>query len=155
MSIKDELEGSKKYSFTMIPGTENSINNKYGLLDLTPENVYLVEAMIRTDSAYSKTFDLNEGKTDAKGKVNGSTAYCMRSAIGCSFRRPRPITLMLLHPANMELVCTLTAALSTVPPDPASSYIGSSGSSLNTTDSSLLAFLNMLSAQRMLDRSKL
>ncbi len=78
MSIKDELEGSKKYSFTMIPGAENSINNKYGLLDLTPENVYLVEAMIRTDSAYSKSFDLNDGNTDTKGNVNGSTAYCMK-----------------------------------------------------------------------------
>ena len=64
--IQKELTLSNKYKLTVITGTE--------LVELTPKNVAIVEAMLRNDSSTLKSFDK---KAAPKGKYKGSTAYWM------------------------------------------------------------------------------
>jgi len=65
--IQEELNASKAKMLKMIEGTKD-------LVALTQDNVAIVEAMIRTDSSYNKSFKKEAGP---KGKYNGSVAYWM------------------------------------------------------------------------------
>lgn len=77
MKICDEFKSSQQYMLT----TEHfDLEDGKGidLVQLTDKNVAKVEAMIRNDSSYIKSFDKNAGHTDNKnGKevYPGSTAY--------------------------------------------------------------------------------
>ena len=73
MSIKSELELA---STKMIEEINDFVykNKKVKLAALTEDNVAIVEAMIRNDSAYIKSSDINACPS---GKYGGSTAYWM------------------------------------------------------------------------------
>lgn len=75
MSIKSELELA---STKMIEEMNDFVykNKKVKLAALTEDNVAIVEAMIRNDSAYIKSSDINARPSD-NGKYGGSTAYWM------------------------------------------------------------------------------
>lgn len=79
MGIRDEFDSSKKHMLT----TKQFVSKKgitITLVELTLDNVSKVEAMIRNDSSYVKSFDKNAGPTKNKnGKevYSGSTAYWM------------------------------------------------------------------------------
>lgn len=79
MGIRDEFESSKKYMLTTTPFVSKN-GTKITLVDLTLDNVAKVEAMIRNDSSYIKSYDENAEPTESKnGKevYSGSTAYWM------------------------------------------------------------------------------
>lgn len=70
--IIKEIEASKEFNIELIEGTE--------LVKLSQRNVAIVEAMIRNDSAYLKSSDINKGVEKSKKgniKYTGSTAYWM------------------------------------------------------------------------------
>lgn len=73
MKIHDELESSKKYMLTTNPFVSKK-GITITLVELTLDNVAKVEAMIRNDSSYKKTFDKN---ASPKGTYEGSTAHWM------------------------------------------------------------------------------
>ena len=79
MGICDEFKSSQQYMLTTEPfdlGDEKGIE----LVQLTDENVAKVEAMIRNDSSYIKSFDVNAGpikNKNGKEVYSGSTAYWM------------------------------------------------------------------------------
>lgn len=62
--IQAEAKAAKSKMLKLIPGTE--------LVDLTRDNVAIVEAMIATDSAYRKATDKNAGPA---GKYGGSGTF--------------------------------------------------------------------------------
>lgn len=64
--IERECDESKEHMFSLIENTQ--------LVALTPRNVALAEAMIKNDSAYIKSSDVNAVPKD---KYAGSTAYWM------------------------------------------------------------------------------
>lgn len=77
MGIRDEFESSKKHMLTTDVSNKDT---KITLVDLTLDNVAKVEAMIRNDSSYVKSFDVNAGpikNKDGKDVYSGSTAYWM------------------------------------------------------------------------------
>lgn len=79
MGIRDEFESSKKYMLTTTHFVSKEWT-KITLVDLTLDNVAKVEAMIRNDSSYIKSYDESAGPTENKnGKeiYSGSTAYWM------------------------------------------------------------------------------
>lgn len=69
MKIQNEIEQSRQYMLKTFcfKGKE--------LVQILPDNVYKVEAMIKNDSAYRKTFDKNAAPN--KKNPGGSTAYWM------------------------------------------------------------------------------
>ena len=70
--ILEELNASKQYEIKLI--------NETKLVELSQRNVAIIEAMIRNDSAYLKSSDINQGRiTSKKGNItySGSTAYWM------------------------------------------------------------------------------
>ena len=69
MKIQNEIEQSNKYMLE----TFNFMGKE--LVQILPENVYKIEAMIKNDSAYIKTFDKNAAPN--KKNSNDSTAYWM------------------------------------------------------------------------------
>ena len=80
MGIRDEFDSSKKHMLT----TKQFVSKKKGvtitLVELTLDNVSKVEAMIRNDSSYVKSFDKNAKPTKNKNRkevYSGSTAYWM------------------------------------------------------------------------------
>lgn len=73
MGIRDEFESSQKYMLTTEP-FDLEDGKGIELVQLTDENVAKVEAMIRNDSSYKKSFDEN---ACPKGAYAGSTAYWM------------------------------------------------------------------------------
>lgn len=79
MGICDEFKSSQQYMLTTEPfdlGDGKGIE----LVQLTDENVAKVEAMIRNDSSYIKSFDVNAGpikNKNGKEVYSGSTAYWM------------------------------------------------------------------------------
>lgn len=72
MGIKSELELASTKMIKEIGFVYN--NNEVKLAELTENNVAIVEAMIRNDSAYIKSSDV---KACPSGKYSGSTAYWM------------------------------------------------------------------------------
>lgn len=76
-NIEMEKEESEKYDFVFIPDSEKKVNRK--LVELSKRNVAIVEAMIRNDSAYNKSADINKGpsKTYSGKNYSGSTGYWM------------------------------------------------------------------------------
>lgn len=85
MGICDEFKSSQQYMLTTEPFvSEDGIT--ITLVELTLDNVAKVEAMIRNDSSYIKSFDKNAGPTENKnGKevYSGSTAYWMTKLKYC------------------------------------------------------------------------
>lgn len=82
MGICDEFKSSQKYMLT----TEHFVlekEKKIELVKLTHENVAKVEAMIRNDSSYIKSFDKNACPIINKDKTvyAGSTAYWMTQLV--------------------------------------------------------------------------
>lgn len=82
MGICDEFKSSQKYMLT----TEHFVledGKKIELVKLTHENVAKVEAMIRNDSSYIKSFDKNACPIINKDKTvyAGSTAYWMTQLV--------------------------------------------------------------------------
>ena len=82
MGIRDEFESSQKYMLT----TEHFVledGKEIELVKLTHENVAKVEAMIRNDSSYIKSFDKNACPIINKDKTvyAGSTAYWMTQLV--------------------------------------------------------------------------
>lgn len=73
MGIRDEFKSSLQYILTTEP-FDLEDGNGIELVKLTHENVAKVEAMIRNDSSYKKSFDEN---ACPKGAYEGSTAYWM------------------------------------------------------------------------------
>jgi len=75
MSIKEELEKSKEYLIKTVE------QNGERIVELTPDNVARVEAMIQNDSAYIRAFDKEARpkryprKQTKEFKYGGSTAY--------------------------------------------------------------------------------
>jgi len=71
--IQEELKKAEEKKLKLIPGAE--------LVELSSENVAIVEAMIQNDSAYLKSSDINAGpkykKTTGEESFGGSTAYWM------------------------------------------------------------------------------
>ncbi|MDY6246878.1 MAG: hypothetical protein SPL83_06495 [Succinivibrio sp.] len=79
MGICDEFKSSQQYMLATEPFNLES-GKKIELVKLTHENVAKVEAMIRNDSSYKKSYDENAGPTEnKKGKevYSGSTAFWM------------------------------------------------------------------------------
>src|SRR5574344_1604533 len=77
MGIRDEFESSKKHMLTTDVSNKDT---KITLVDLTLDNVAKVEAMIRNDSSYIKSFDVNAvpiKNKNGKEVYSGSTAYWM------------------------------------------------------------------------------
>lgn len=80
MEIRDEFESSKKYMLETKKPFVSKRGTKITLVELTLDNVAKVEAMIRNDSSYIKSFDINAGPTknkNCKEVYSGSTAYWM------------------------------------------------------------------------------
>lgn len=82
MGICDEFKSSQKYMLT----TEHFVledGKKIELVKLTHENVAKVEAMIRNDSSYIKSFDKNACPIINKDKTvyAGATAYWMTQLV--------------------------------------------------------------------------
>lgn len=73
MSIQTELELAMTKMIEEIDGFVYK-KKKVKLAKLTEDNVAIVEAMIRNDSAYIKSSDVN---ASPRGKYGGSTAYWM------------------------------------------------------------------------------
>lgn len=79
MYIRDEFESSQQYMLTTEPFVLKD-GKEIDLVELTHENVAKVEAMIRNNFSYIKSYDENAGPTENKnGKevYSGSTAYWM------------------------------------------------------------------------------
>lgn len=80
MGICDEFKSSKKYMLETKKPFVSKKGTKITLVELTLDNVAKVEAMIRNDSSYIKSFDINAGPTknkNSKEVYSGSTAYWM------------------------------------------------------------------------------
>lgn len=71
-NIEMEKEESEKYDFVFIPDSEEKVNQR--LVELSKRNVAIVEAMIRNNSAYSKSADI---KKKPSKTYSGSTGYWM------------------------------------------------------------------------------
>lgn len=79
MGICDEFKSSQQYMLTTEP-FDLEDGKGIELVQLTDENVAKVEAMIRNDSSYIKSFDKNAEPTEnnnGKEVYSGSTAYWM------------------------------------------------------------------------------
>ncbi len=80
MGIRDEFESSKKYMLETKKPFVSKKGTKITLIELTLDNVAKVEAMVRNDSSYKKSFDVNAGpikNKNGKEVYSGSTAYWM------------------------------------------------------------------------------
>ncbi len=82
MSIQSEAALAQQYYIKTM-----KTSNGVVIAELTPDNVAKVEAMIRTDSSYSKAYDK---KAKPKGKYSGSSAFWLTQLI--AFINSKPVS---------------------------------------------------------------